>query len=501
MRDFFYHHTRMNKALRFSLLMFLSLAACAFGAGKPNVLLICVDDLKPLLGCYGDSKVQSPHIDKLAARSTLFDRAYCNQAICAPSRNALMTGLRPDTIGVYNLETKFRAAVPNAVTLSQAFMRAGYTASALGKIYHQGHGNGDDPASWSTPHWGPNTGDYALPENKLPERKKGGNGKGPASENADVPDDTYYDGKIAVEAIKRLKQFKSTPDQPFFLAVGFIRPHLPFVAPKKFWDLYQRSEFQLAEFRKAPEGAPSFATQPGWELRDYFGIPGDGALPDDLQRELIHGYYAATSYADAQIGKVINALDDLGLAKNTIIVLWSDHGFHLGDHGIWCKHTNFEEAARIPFLISAPGMKPGQRTEAFAETVDLYPTLCELAGVPLPIKPDGLSLVQVLRDPQSTTKDHAFHVYPRHPLLGRSIRTDRYRLVEWKAPGAAPDTAVLELYDYQKDPLEKKNIAAEDVTTVASLRNILNQYPEAQPQVAPSDKDGPKGKRGKKNEK
>jgi iduronate 2-sulfatase len=173
----------------------------------------------------------------------------------------------------------------------------------------------------------------------------------------------------------------------------------------------------------------------------------------------------------------------------------------LGDHGIWCKHTNFEEAARIPFLISAPGMKPGQRTEAFAETVDLYPTLCELAGVPLPIKPDGLSLVQVLRDPQSTTKDHAFHVYPRHPLLGRSIRTDRYRLVEWKAPGAAPDTAVLELYDYQKDPLEKKNIAAEDVTTVASLRKILNQYPEAQPQVAPSDKGGPKGKRGKKNEK
>ena len=499
MRDLFHHHTRMNKALRFSLLMLLSLAACAFGAGKPNVLLICVDDLKPLLGCYGDSKVQSPHIDKLAARSTLFERAYSNQAICAPSRNALMTGLRPDTIGVYNLETNFRAAVPNAVTVSQAFMRAGYTASALGKIYHEGHGNGDDPASWSTPHWGPKTGDYALPENNLPERKNGKNG--PATENADVPDDTYADGKIAVEAINRLKQFKSTPDKPFFLGVGFIRPHLPFVAPKKFWDLYQRSEIQLAEFRKAPESAPSFATQPGWELRTYFGIPGDGALPDDLQRELIHGYYAATSYTDAQIGKVINALDDLGLAKNTIIVLWSDHGYHLGDHGIWCKHTNFEQAARIPFLISAPGMKPGQRTEAFAQTVDLYPTLCELAGVPLPIKPDGLSLVQALRDPQSTSKDHAFHVYPRHPLLGRSIRTDRYRLVEWKAPGAAPDTAVLELYDYQKDPLEKKNIAGEDLTTVASLRKILNQYPEAKPQVAPPDKDRPNGKRGKKNEK
>ena len=499
MRDLFHHHTRMNKALRFSLLMLLSLATSAFGAEKPNVLLICVDDLKPLLGCYGDSKVQSPHIDKLAARSTLFERAYSNQAICAPSRNALMTGLRPDTIGVYNLETNFRAAVPNAVTVSQAFMRAGYTASALGKIYHEGHGNGDDPASWSTPHWGPKTGDYALPENKLPERKNGKNG--PATENADVPDDTYADGKIAVEAINRLKQFKSTPDKPFFLGIGFIRPHLPFVAPKKFWDLYQRSEIQLAEFRKAPESAPSFATQPGWELRTYFGIPGDGALPDDLQRELIHGYYAATSYTDAQIGKVINALDDLGLAKNTIIVLWSDHGYHLGDHGIWCKHTNFEQATRIPFLISAPEMKPGQRTEAFAENVDLYPTLCELAGVPLPIKPDGLSLVQALRDPQSTTKDHAFHVYPRHPLLGRSIRTDRYRLVEWKAPGAAPDTAVLELYDYQKDPLEKKNIAAEDVATVASLRKILNQYPEAKPQVSTPDKDRPKGKRGLKNEK
>jgi iduronate 2-sulfatase len=269
------------------------------------------------------------------------------------------------------------------------------------------------------------------------------------------------------------------------MAVGFIRPHLPFVAPKKYWDLYKRSEIPLAEFRKAPENAPSFAPQYGGELRNYKGIPQSGPLPDDLQRELIHGYYAATSYTDAQIGKVLQALDDLGLTDNTIIVLWGDHGWHLGDHGMWCKHTNYEQAARIPLLVSKPGSKTGEikRTKAFAENVDIYPTLCELAGVPLPIKPDGKSLTSVLSDPKAKSKDHAIHVYPRGDKLGRAIRTERYRLVEWKVPGAPAETAILELYDYQNDPLEKKNIAAEAPEAVATMRKILDSYPEAKPQV------------------
>jgi iduronate 2-sulfatase len=472
-----------NKLLRLQLLAFVALVSAAAGSGKPNVLLLCVDDLKPILGCYGDNKALTPHIDKLASRSMLFENAYCNQAVCAPSRHALMTGLRPDTIGIYDLATNFRTAMPNAVTLSQAFMKAGYKAMALGKIYHVGHGNGDDRASWSIPHWSAKGSQYALAENTKPQRKNKTSDRGPATESADVPDDAYADGKAALEAVQRLKQLKANPTKPFFLAVGFSKPHLPFVAPKKYWDLYPRSQIQLAAFRKAPEGAPSYSLQDSGELRQYFGIPATGPFPDDLQRELIHGYYAATSYADAQIGRVLRALDETGLAQNTIVVLWADHGWHLGDHGIWCKHTNYEQANRIPFLISAPGTKAGQRTKAFAETVDLYPTLCELAGVPMPLKTDGQSLVKILRDPAASNKDHAFHVYPRRNMIGRAIRTARYRLVEWKVPGAAPDSATLELYDYQNDPLEKKNIAAEDPATVAKMRNILAQYPEAKPQV------------------
>lgn len=474
-----------NKITSICAVICLGFMPVSFAAEKPNVLLICVDDLKPLLGCYGDKIIQTPNIDKLASRSTIFESAYCNQAVCAPSRNALMTGLRPDTIGIYDLETNFRKAVPDAVTIPQAFMKAGYKTSALGKIMHVGHGNKEDAASWSTPHWSPKGSPYALAENIKIHNQLQKTERGPATESADVPDDFYGDGKTAIETVKRLEQFKKSPQQPFFLAFGLTRPHLPFVAPKKYWDLYKRSDIKLAEFRKSPENAPPFAGQTGGELRRYHNIPDKGALPDDLQRELIHGYYASTSYADSQIGLVLKALDDLDLTKNTIIVLWGDHGWHLGDHGFWCKHTNFEQAARIPFLISLPGAKTGkgQRTRALVETVDLYPTLCELAGIPAPEKLDGQSLVKILRDPAASNKNHAFHVYPRNEKLGRAIRTATHRFVEWKVPGAAKESAVLELYDLKNDPLEKKNIAAEDPATIAAMQNILARYPEAKPQL------------------
>ena len=468
-------------------------------AEKPNVLLICVDDLKPLLGCYGDQLVKSPNIDRLAARAVQFDRAYCNQAVCAPSRHALLTGLRPQTLGIYDLGTNFRRSRPDAVTLPQHFKAHGWRTEALGKIFHVGHGNTEDPVSWSVPHWKANVVSYALPESKAKEgltreearfanKPARDLPRGAAYESAEVPDNTYPDGALADEAILRLRAAKDRAGEPFFVAVGFVKPHLPFVAPKKYWDLYDRAAFPLAAVRTAPEGAPSYAPQSGGELRQYAGIPETGNLPDDLQRTLIHGYHAATSYTDAQIGRVLAELDRLDLTKNTMIVLWGDHGWHLGDHSIWCKHTNYEQAAHIPLLVAAPGAQAGAKTGALAESVDLYPTLCELAGLPTPTGLDGRSFAATLRDSSAPTKDHIIHVYPRAvpgqgSVLGRAIRTERYRLVEWKPPGAAADTAEYELYDYEADPLEKKNLATAQPAVVAKLRTLLARHPEAKPQL------------------
>src|SRR5688572_25179109 len=278
-------------------------------ATRPNVLLICVDDLKPLLGCYGDKVVKSPNIDRLAKRGVLFERAYCNQAVCAPSRNALLTGVRPTTMGIYDLGTNFRYASSNAVTLSQYFMRHGYRAEALGKIFHVGHGNHEDPASWSVPHFKANSIAYVLPESRANHgltREEALFANDPANvaklprgapyESADVTDDAYPDGKIAAEAIRRLRAAKERPSEPFFLAIGFLKPHLPFCAPKKYWDLYDRASFTVPAQRSAPEGAPKFAPS-GWgELRQYSSVPTNGPVTDDQARALIHGYHAAVSY-------------------------------------------------------------------------------------------------------------------------------------------------------------------------------------------------------------
>lgn len=462
----------------------------ARGAERPNVLLICVDDLKPVLGCYGDEAARSPHMDRLAARGVRFDSAYCNQAVCAPSRNSLLTGLRPQTIGIYNLGTNFRKAVPEAVTLPQHFKSHGYRTEAMGKIYHTGHGNSDDAASWSVPLYRvEEVVHYVLPESRAArssnvpaqgKRKR----RGPAYESADVPDNAYPDGQIAEEAIRRLERAAGSPGAPFFLAVGFVKPHLPFCAPKKYWDLYDRESLSLAERRDPPAGAPAFAPTNWGELRQYSGIPESGPLPDDLQRTLIHGYYAATSYTDAQVGRLLDALERTGLAGNTIIVLWGDHGWHLGDHGMWCKHTNYEQATRIPLIVSAPGVtQSGTVTTALVESVDIYPTLCKLAGLPVPDGLDGLSLNAVLADPAAKVREAAIHVYPRRKMIGRAVRTARYRLVEWKEPRASAETAILELYDYRIDPNETKNLAEERSDVVAGLRAILDREPQARLQL------------------
>lgn len=481
-----------------SILILIAIGLCGpvDAAERPNVLLICVDDLKPLLGCYGDKLAHTPNIDRLAANGSRFDAAYCNQAVCAPSRNSLLTGLRPTTLGIYDLATNFRKSVPNAVTLPQHFKANGYRTEGMGKIFHEGHGNHDDKASWSVPHWKSNVVRYALQDSKIPKGKTREEAlfsnvpgveanklpKGAAYESADVPDNAYPDGQLADKAIRRLKHAAKEPDKPFFMALGFVKPHLPFCAPKKYWGLYDPAEFKLAEHRTPPKGAPEFAPTTWGELRNYSGTPNTGPISDDLQRTLIHGYRAATSYMDAQVGRVLDSLQETGLSKNTIVVLWGDHGWHLGDHGMWCKHTNYEQATRIPLIVVVPsGTKRGQATAALVESVDIYPTLCELAGLPVPEGLDGSSFADVLDNPSTKTKDAVFHVYPRGGLIGRAVRTDRYRFVEWKKPGASADSAVLELYDYETDPNETKNVAAEQPKIVAKLRAILDRQPEAKP--------------------
>lgn len=485
-------------------------AANRSGAAEPpasrrNVLLICVDDLKPLLGCYGSKTVKTPNIDRLAAQGVVFDHAYCNQAVCAPSRNTLMTGVRPSTLGIYDLGTNFRAAAPDAVTLPQNFLNHGWRSEAVGKLFHVGHGNNEDPASWSVPHWGVHSIEYVLPESHegtgltreeaLFANKSALNlPRGAPVECADVADEAYSDGRLAQEAIRRLQATRERADTPFFLGVGFVKPHLPFCAPKKYWDLYDPLNLPLAKWRARPEGAPAYALQSNGELKQYRDVPGDGPVPESMQRQLIHGYHAAVSFADAQVGKVLDELDRLNLRDSTVVVLWGDHGWHLGDHSMWCKHTNYEEATHIPLIISAPGVsKAGSHAGAMVETIDIYPTLNELAGLPAPdgpLKLEGQSMVPSLKDPAFPGKDHIMHVYPRNkpgtgPVIGRAIRTRTHRLVEWKVPGTAPETADLELYDYDADPLETKNLAASQPHVAAQLRKMLEPYGEAVPQLRP----------------
>jgi iduronate 2-sulfatase len=502
---------QLGLALALGGLLFAPITAAA---DKPNVLLICVDDLKPVLGTYGDKVAKTPNLDRLAARGMRFDLAYCNQAVCAPSRNCLMLGSRSTSIGIYNLSDNFRQVVPDAVTMSQYFIQAGWRAESVGKVLHTGHGNHDDAVSWSVPSFPGKVVEYVKPENSangqltreeayFSNQRLGEINqlpKGAAWEMIDTPDNSYSDGRVAEEGIKRLRAAKENPAQPLFLALGFVKPHLPFTAPKKYWDLYDRAAMPLAERTTPPDGAPAYAGKTLGELNNYEPVPNQPPLDPELQRTLIHGYYAGTSYIDAQIGRVLDELDRLGLASKTIVVLWGDHGWHLGDHGMWTKHTNYEQANHIPLLVVAPGItKPATATRQLAETVDIYPTLAELAGLPKPTGPqpiDGVSLVPVLRDPAARVRDRAYHAFPRQrageQVIGRAIRTERYRLVEWKKPGAAPETADLELYDYQVDPGETKNLAASQPEVVAQLRTILDRQPEAKTRTAPGPKAGKK---------
>lgn len=464
---------------------------------KPNVLMILVDDLKPALGCYGDAAAKTPNLDALAARGMRFDAAYCNQAVCAPSRFTLMLGSHSTTTGLYGLGSQLRDKVPTAVTLPQHFAANGYRTESLGKVFHIGHGNQGDPESFQVPHFhdkvieyldaastdgGKLTREEALFTNQKLDRIRS-LPRGAAFESPVAADTDYADGRVAQETVRRLAAAKRRRDEqgvPFFIVAGFVRPHLPFSVPQRYWNQHQPDQLPQAENTKPPLGAPAEAIKRGGEISAYQPVPPDGAVDEKLRRQLVHGYYASVSYVDAQIGKVMQAVDQLELDDNTIIVLWGDHGFHLGDLGIWTKHTNYEQANRIPIVIVAPGVtKPGEHTSQLTETVDLFPTLTELAGLP-PLtgrqRLDGRSLVPVLKDPTVRVRDHAYHSYPRR-RLGRAIRTERYRLVQWRNPAEGEDAAVYELYDYQLDPHETRNHAETQPQVVAELAAKLAQYP------------------------
>jgi arylsulfatase A-like enzyme len=432
------------------------------------VLFIAVDDLRLELGCYGVKGILSPNIDRLAAQGTAFDRAYCQQAVCSPSRTSLLTGCRPDTTKVYDLQTHFRKHLPDVVALPQHFKNHGYFTRSVGKIYHGGL---DDKPSWSEPAAKAGRPTYALKENQdLVARKaaaikgkefanpsaRSNATKGPAYECADVPDNAYSDGAIADAAMEMLREAQ---DKPFFLAVGFLKPHLPFVAPKKYWDLYRPDEIPMAPNPFAPKDAPKFALTDWGELRAYEGMPRAGALSEEQARTLKHGYYACVSYMDAQVGRVLAELDRLGLRERTVIVLWGDHGWKLGEHGAWCKHTNFENDTHAPLLCSAPGQDaPGRHTKALVEFVDIYPSLCELASLPLPSHLEGTSFAPLLDTPQKSWKKAVFSQYPRGGgVMGYSMRTDRYRFTRWLNRDGTE--AARELYDHQNDPQENANLA------------------------------------------
>jgi arylsulfatase A-like enzyme len=492
---------------------------------KPNILFIAIDDLKPILGCYGNTLIKTPNIDRLAKMGTVFMSNYCQQAVCGPTRASIMTGKRPDYTQVWDLKTKMRDINPDILSLPQYLISQGYSTQGIGKIYDSRCVDKKmDAPSWSVPFYNyfkteeryyaketgmPILGAYQLPATKELALKytKEGQDKGlvdkelddyvsklvkPSVECTDVPDNAYNDGANAMRALEILEKLKSDT-KPFFFAVGFSKPHLPFVAPKKYWDLYKREDMPLAAFQEKSKNGVDVAYHNSGEIRGYSDIPPlvsftdqkdfGLTLPIDKQKELIHGYYAAVSYTDAQVGKLLDKLDALGFTKNTIIVLWGDHGWHLGDHNLWCKHTNFEQATRTPMIISAPGIK-ASTTNAASEFVDIFPTLCDLAGVKIPKVLDGKSLLPLMNKSVKSVKDYSISQYPRSgtkseterqgyassKVMGYSLRDERYRYTIWMTNDFRSTQAFnadlivgTELYDYDKDPNETINVVDEKV--------------------------------------
>ncbi len=453
---------------------------------KFNVLFIAIDDLRTTLGCYGDPIVQSPNIDRLAATGRLFSGAYAQQAVCGPSRASLLTGRLPDTTRVWHNRNFFRDTLPEIVTLPQFFMESGYTTVNLGKVF-SGDPREEDPKSWSVPailreaDWH----NYFFPENRKYK------GKGPSYEIADVPDDDYPDGKLANLALEALSELHGT-GKPFFLAVGFFKPHLPFCAPKKYWDLYDRSAFSLEDEISQVAGAPEEAYHTHRELGGYVDMPQDERLSSEQTAILRHGYYACISYIDTQVGKLLDTLEQLGLEDDTIIVLWGDHGFAIGEANRWCKGTNFELDTRVPLIVRLPEMKhAGVATNSLVELVDIYPTLAELNGLKPTGPLDGRSFRPILDDPSAAGRKFVRSQFARPfkktdpEIMGYSIRTSNHRYGRW-IDFESRQTIAEELYDYgdpgsvtirQAYRIENTNMVSNPAlsSVLKDMRQLLDQ--------------------------
>ncbi len=416
----------------------------------PNILFIAVDDLRPELGCYGRELISSPNIDRLAAEGTRFDRSYCNIPVCGASRASLMTGLRPARNRFLTYLSRADEEAPGILTLPGLFRDNGYHTISNGKIFH--HEN-DDSLSWNEI-WHPESNstswrDYSLEENIL--RDTANRHRGFPFERADVPDATYKDGKIAEKTIQDLAKLKDM-DKPFFLATGFYKPHLPFNAPEKYWALYD-GKVTLPDNNYPPQNAPGESIHSFGELRAYAGVPPKGPVTDAMAEKLIHGYYACVSYTDAQIGKVLRELERLELERNTIVILWGDHGWNLREHGLWCKHCNYETSLHTPLILKVPGTKQVKASDQIVEYVDIYPTLCELAGLDLPVHLQGSTFKDLLFDAEAKTDGVAVCQW----FAGITTIRDKWFYTEWV--NDQDSTYARMLYDHRVDPDENVNIS------------------------------------------
>ena len=437
--------------------------------GKHNVLFISIDDLRTKINSYGELKMITPNIDKLAFEGLQFNQAYTNIAVCGASRASIMTGIRPSETRFNDFSSRASKDTPNAKPLNQIFQENGYETISYGKIYHH---KDDFQEYWSERDDGQIQSDFQDPASieRINNAERGEYGKKqPAFEYPDVDDYAYNDGKITKKAINKMKELKDK-NTPFFMAIGYVSPHLPFIQPKKYWDMYEHDEIELADNVYHPKNVQNIAIHAqhnSAEMRkNYLDMPLEGKLDDDLARNLIHGYYASVTYMDALIGELIKGLDDLDLRQNTTIILWSDHGYFLGEHGFWCKHSTFNEAVKIPFIISSPEYVKNKTTQSFTELVDVYPTLCELTNLKAPTYLQGKSLVPVLIDP---TKEIKTEVYTRYKQ-GEAVIDKDYSYTEFVEGDKYLGNM---LYDNHTDI--KQNI---DLSKMKSSTKIVEKYKE-----------------------